>query len=142
VPYEGVGIRHTAVATKAVIHGNPTIEDGFEGIAFKVKQLGQFVDPTNVAARTIEVGETFEIQVGGIHEIVRSGNLAAAVVGNDVYIKVSDNTMGLVAQGLTSGVLTSGWKKFGKITARDTSRSPQILRVNSNDLGRVVGEYA
>jgi hypothetical protein len=139
MPYEGLGVRHTAVATKLVKHGAACIENGFEGIAFKVRQLGRFVDPSSAAATDIAIGEVFEIQVGGIHEVPRSGNLAAAVVGDDVYIRTTDNVLGLAAQGLTAGVLTANWKKFGKVTALDTSRSPNVLRVNSNDLGRVVG---
>lgn len=143
MPYEGLGVRHTATATKVTVHGAACIENGFEGIAFKVAQLSRFVDPSSAAATQIAIGEKFEIQVGGIHEVPRSGNLATADVGlaavSDIYIKESDNTLGLAAQGLTAGVLTAGWKKFGKVTARDTSRTPQVLRVNSNDLTRVVG---
>lgn len=144
MPYEGLGVRHTAVATKLVKHGGATIENGFPGIAFKVKNLGRFVDPATAAATDIPIGEVFEIQVGGIHEVPRAGNLAAADVGaagvSDIYIRDADNVLGLAAQALgADNVLDAGWSKFGKVTERDTTRNPQVLRVNANDLAMVRG---
>jgi hypothetical protein len=136
-------MRHRAVATKTTVHGAACIENGFPGVAFKNAQLGRFVDPSTAAATTVAIGEAFEIQVGGIHEVPRSGNLAAADVGaaavSDVYINSADNTLGLAAQGLTGAVLNAGWQKFGKVTFRDTTRTPQVLRVNANDLSYVRG---
>lgn len=143
MPYEGVGMRHRAVATKVTVHGAACIENGFPGIAFKNAQLGQYVDPSTAAATQIAVGEGFEIQVGGVHEVPRTGNLATADVGaaavSDVYILSTDNTLGLAAQALTGAVLTANWQKFGKVTFRDTSRTPQVLRINANDLSLIRG---
>lgn len=136
MPYEGVGLRHSAICTKQVKHGAICEENGFVGTAFKTAQLGRFVDPSTSAATDILVGESFEIQLGGIHEAVRSGNLATADVGaaavSDVYINTANNALGLAAQGLAAAVLNAGWKKVGKVTARDATRNPQVVRINSN----------
>lgn len=143
MPYEGVGLRHRAVASKVTPHGAACIENGFPGVAFKNAQLGRFVDPSTAAATQVQIGEAFEIQVGGVHEVPRTGNLAAADVGvaavSDVYIDSATNTLGLAAQALTGAVLNAGWQKFGKVTQRDTSRTPQVLRVNANDLSFIRG---
>jgi len=130
MPYEGLGARHTAVATKACSHGQIVSENGFVGSAFKVAQVTRWVQPT--AADDIAIGETFEIELGGIHEAPCTGALAAAAVGNDVYINTANNTLGLAATGLTTGNLTSGWLPVGKITEVDTSRNPDVARINAN----------
>lgn len=143
MPYEGVGVRHKAVATKAVVHGAAAIENGFPGVAFKTIQLTRYIDPSTAAATLIAIGESFVIQVGGVHEVPRTGNLATGDVGaaavSDIYINSADNSLGLAAQALTGAVLNAGWQKFGKVTARDTTRNPQVLRVNSNDLSLIRG---
>lgn len=145
MPYEGLGVRHKAVATKTTVHAAACIENGFPGVAFKTTQLGRFVDPSTAAATTIAIGESFEIQVGGIHEVPRTGNLATADVGAaavaDIYIRDVDNVLGLAAQALTGAVLSAGWSKFGKVTARDATRTPQVLRVNANDLSILRGTW-
>lgn len=143
MPYEGVGVRHRAVATKNTVHGAACIENGFPGVAFKNTQLTRFVDPSTAAATLIAIGESFEIQVAGVHEVPRTGNLATADVGaaavSDIYILSTDNSLGLATQALTGAVLNANWQKFGKVTARDTSRTPQVLRVNANDLSLIRG---
>lgn len=143
MPYEGVGLRHSAIASKAVVHGAICEENGFVGTAFKTAQLGRFVDPSSSAATTVQVGEPFEIQLGGVHEAVRTGNLATADVGaaavSDVYINTANNALGLAAQGLTAAALNAGWQKVGKVTARDATRTPQVVRINANFLEFVRG---
>lgn len=124
MPYEGLGRRHAAVATKAVNHGDPTIENGFPGVAFKQQQLGAFVDPTSTAARQIAVGESFVIQFGGVHEVAGAlipGGVAAAPVGTPIYITDADNTLVLAAG--------AGISKFGRVESVDTTRS--VVHVNA-----------
>lgn len=138
MPYEGTGVRHTATQSKAagVAHGAACAENGFVGVAFKIEQLDRFVRPESAAATLIDQNEVFEIQIGGIHEVPRTGNLATADVGaaaiSDIYIRETDNVLGLATQALTGAVLNANWRKFGKVTGRDTSRTPQVLRVNGN----------
>lgn len=95
MPYEGLGVRHEAVATKACVHGDIVTEDGFVGTAFKTAQVDRFTRPEDAA--DIPVGEEFEIQVGGVHEAPASGGLASADVGDRVYI--NDQTNALTLQG-------------------------------------------
>jgi hypothetical protein len=145
MPYSGPGKRHTIpAATKAVKHGKPSIENGIPGIAFKVAQLGAFVDPTVAAATLIAVGEAFEIDPHGIHEVERSGTLATGDIGAaavaDIYIKVADNSLGLAADALTASKLNAGWQKFGKVVERDASRTPQVLRVDCDLRDVMVGD--
>lgn len=137
MPYEGLGARHTVDnALKACTHGQIVEEDGFVGSAFKTVQPDRFVRP--VDADDIAVGEDFEIQLGGIHEAPASGNLAAAAVGTDIYINSANNTLGVAAQGVAAGALVAGWRKVGKVTEVDTSRNPDVLRINSNVNDQVV----
>jgi hypothetical protein len=132
MPYEGLGARHTTVATKVCKHGQVVAEDGFVGSAFKVTQISRFVDPTGATIQDIQIGEPVEIQLNGVHEAPASGNLAAAAVGNDVYINTANNTLGLAAQGITTGNLNAGWLPVGKITEIDNTRSPAVCRINGN----------
>lgn len=131
MPYEAPGARHSVdAAVKACVHGQIVEEDGFVGSAFKVAQPDRFVRPAD--ADDIAVGEDLEIQLGGIAETPATGNLAAAVVGTDIYIRVADNVLGVAAQGITAGALTAGWRKVGKVTEIDLSRNPDVLRINTN----------
>jgi hypothetical protein len=91
MPYEGLGARHTATATKACVHGQIVEEDGFVGAAFKVAQLDRFVRPED--GQAIAVDEQFEIQLGGVHEAPLSGALAYADVRDKVYISTADNSL-------------------------------------------------
>lgn len=124
MPYEGLGARHTAVATKVCKHGDLVVEDDFVGTAFKVEQLGRFVDPLTAAATQIDVGEEFEIQLGGVHEVAASGAVAAAAVGDPIWIDPTDNSLE-VATGV-------GYLPVGVVTEVDASRTPDVLRINSN----------
>lgn len=132
MPYEGLGLRHECAATKACAHGQIVSEQGFVGSAFKTQQIGRFVDPVAGSPGNIAIAEVMEIQLGGIHEAALAGNLAAAAVGNAVYINTANNTLGLAAQGITGAVLNAGWLPVGIITELDTTRSPGVARINAN----------
>lgn len=132
MPYEGLGLRHECAATKACAHGQIVSEQGFVGSAFKTQQIGRFVDPVTGSPANIAIAEVMEIQIGGVHEAPLAGNLAAAAVGNDVYINTANNTLGLTAQGLTTGNLNAGWLPVGKITELDSTRTPGVARINAN----------
>jgi hypothetical protein len=125
MPYQGQGVRHTVeAATKAAEHGQIVIEENFVGTAFKVEQLGRFVAPTAAEATEIAIGEEFEIQVGGIHEAPAAGAIAALGVGDRVFIDPADNS--LEAAG------GAGLVPVGVVTEVDASRTPDVLRINSN----------
>jgi len=147
MPTENPGIKHTAIFTKITDHGAPCVENGFPGVAEKVAQLGSYVDPASAAARQIAVGEEGEIVYRGEVEVARAGNLAAADVSADdavsaVYIRVADNVLGLAAQALAAGALNAGWVKFGRISERDASRNPQVLRVSLDARNTIPGDAA
>lgn len=131
MPYEGLGQRHTVAATKVCRHGQIVSEQSFVGTAFKTQQIGRFADPALATVQDIQVAEVMEIQLGGVHEAPLSGNLAAAAVGNAVYINSANNTLGLAAQALTTGNLNAGWQVVGRITEIDTTRSPGVARINA-----------
>lgn len=101
MPHQAPGLRHTAIATKSCRHGQLVTEDNFVGAAFKSEQIGRFVDPVTTPAVTIDVAETFEMELGGILEAPATGNLVAADTGDLVFIRESDNL--LTIQGGASG---------------------------------------
>ncbi|MCA1571160.1 MAG: hypothetical protein LC798_12755 [Chloroflexi bacterium] len=140
MPYSGVGKRQPFALARAAAHGAPVVVAvgavggglGIPGIAFKVDQVGTFVDPSAAAATQIAAGVVAEIDFDGIHEAARSGNLATADLGTDIYIQNSTDTLGLAAQALTGAVLNATWLPFGKVVERDALRTPQVLRVALN----------
>ena len=138
MPYEGIGARHTVEggSGKACVHGQIVEADGFVGTAFKVAQPDRFVRPAD--ADNIAATEEFELQLGGIHEARAEGNLAAAGVGTDIYIREADDVLGVAAQAIAAGALNAGWRKVGKVTEVDLSRTPDVLRINSNVTDQVV----
>jgi hypothetical protein len=141
MPYEGKGARHVvATADKACVHGQIVSEDGFVGRAFKSSQPNRFVTPA--AADDIAIGEEFVLMLGGVMEAPASGNLAAAAVGNDVYINSANNTLGLAAQGITGAALNAGWLPVGKVTEIDVSRNPDVVRINAEVAHLVKGNWA
>jgi hypothetical protein len=99
MPYEGLGVRHEAVATKVCQHGQIVVEDHFVGAAFKALQLTPYVDPNakdeqgRLLGQQIAVGEEFEIQVGGEHETPLVGELEHLQVGDRIWIRESDNAL-------------------------------------------------
>lgn len=122
MPYEAPGRRHSAVATKQCVHGAIVVEDNVVGSAFKVEQLAWNI--TGSATQQIDVGEEFEIQVGGIHETTLEGDIATADVGSLIFIAEDDN-------GLTT-TSAEGLLPVGVVTALDESRTPAAVRINSN----------
>lgn len=143
MPYSGPGQRFTLIAARNVQHGKPAVASGHAGIAFKVEQLGPFVDPALAAATQIDAAEAMELDTHGVHEVTREGNLATADVGaaavSDIYIQETTDTLGLAAQALTGAVLNANWRKFGKVVERDASRTPQVLRVDLDAKEQVRG---
>lgn len=124
MPSQGPGRRHNATATKAVIHGDPCIEDNLPGVAFKSAGLTAFIDPTTAAATTIAVAEPFVIMLGGMQDIraAKCPGAALPAVGAQLWILSTDNTMQAAAG--TNRV------KFGVVDSVDTVR--QIAHVNTN----------
>jgi hypothetical protein len=126
MPYNGPGLRHDAVATKAVNHGDPVIEDGFPGVAFKNTQLGAYADPTSATISQIAIGETFTIQVGGIVEVAAAkitGGLGAAPLGTALYIAAATNMLNT----------TNTNPKFGRVTKVDSTRGVVLVNTNARD---------
>jgi hypothetical protein len=136
VPYSSPGKRISATGGngRTIVHGKPAVWNGIAGIAMKVAQLGTFVDPAAAAATQIAATETFELDVQGVHELTREGNLATADIGaaavSHIYINSANDTVGLAAQGLAAAVLNAGWLPLGIVIERDPSRTPQVLRVD------------
>lgn len=122
MPYEAPGARHTAIATKECVHGQIVEEDGFVGSAFKVTQPDRFTRPADYP--TIEVGEEFEIQLGGIHEAEAAGAIAAAGVDDRIWIDPADNSLEVAS--------AAGRLPVGVVTEVDAGRTPDVLRINSN----------
>ncbi len=135
MPYNAPGIRHEVDnAVKACVHGQIVEEDGFIGAAFKTVQPDRWTKPGTAVgqAQHIPVNEDFTIMIGGIQEAPATGNLATAVIGSDIYINSTDNTLGLAAQGLTTGNLNATWRPVGKVTEIDTLPNPDRLKINCN----------
>ncbi|HEY1833862.1 MAG TPA: hypothetical protein VGG08_05450 [Solirubrobacteraceae bacterium] len=113
MPYEGLGARHEAIATKVCQHGQIVVEDNIVGSVFKALQLTPFVDPVatdgegRLLSQQVAVGESFEIQIGGVHEMPLIGELEGLEVGDRVYIRASDNHLfGAPTTGGTNEVQT------------------------------------
>lgn len=136
MPYSGPGKRLDAVGGngRTITHGKPAVWNTIPGIAFKTQQLDAFTDPSVAGATQIAATETFLLDVQGIHEVVRAGTLATADVGaaavSHIYIHSTDDGLGLAADALSTGNLSANWFPFGVVIERDTSRSPQVLRVD------------
>lgn len=128
MPYQGLGQRHTAIATKQCKHGQVVTEKGFVGTAFKTHQIGTFVDPSSATIADILVTEDFEIQVGGILETPASGALAAAAEGNRVWIKTATNALCLDATAATGDL------PVGVVDEVDLSRNPDVVRISAENL--------
>jgi hypothetical protein len=111
--YEGLGVRHEAIASKICQHGQIVVEDNIVGSAFKSLQLTPFVDPIatdgegHLLSQQIAVSESFEIQIGGMHELPLVGELEGLEVGDRVYVRASDNhVFGAPTTGGTNEVQT------------------------------------
>lgn len=118
MPFGGEGKTHEAVATKLVLHGDPVIEDGFVGVAFKSLAMpGTNPSTANVLAATqIQIGENFIIKMGGLKRIRAAkylgGSTAAAAIGDDVYITAADNA---ITETASMNVY------FGKVERKDAN---------------------
>jgi hypothetical protein len=132
MPYQAPGVRvakvNGAVGTPAAStlkHGDLVNYEGVIGQACKSTQIDRWTLPAN--AQKIAAGEEFVIQVGGVVEAVAAGGLAAGAVGQYVNVAVSS--------GGTLGALTigaAGATTLGVITKVDTTRTPAVLRINTN----------
>lgn len=135
MPYEGLAVRHTAVATKATVHGAPCIEEGFPGVAFKNTQLDAYVKPGTTPATQIASSESFVIQVGGMHEIAAAKFPGAALParGTAIYITLADNVLVFAATAVTAGLVTAGYSKYGRVDSVDTVRGVALVNAEARD---------
>lgn len=95
MPSTAPGKRVDRIATKTVLHGHPSIENGVPGIAFKSQQALPAL-PTvanSTAARTIAIGEEFILDTSGRHEILSSLLPGGVGAGDAIYIRVADNVL-------------------------------------------------
>lgn len=130
MPYTAPGVRvkklNGVVGTPAVVgllHGAPVNIQGIKGVAAKSGQVDRWTLPS--AAAAIAGGEEFVVLVGGVHEIVMAGAVASLALGD--YIEVSP--AGVVSKG-TVGTITAN--TLGVVQNIDTSRTPNVARVNTN----------
>src|SRR5438105_4731997 len=109
MPQTRPGIEHYAVATKAVAHGLPCVEDGVAGQAFKQVSAVAGVGYGDSKITTVQVGEQFIIHHKGQVEFVNSRQEGGTFAkGDAVYIRASDN---LLTATSTSNV------KMGRVDA-------------------------
>jgi hypothetical protein len=107
MPAEAPGRRVNRTATKEVRHGDPTIEKGAPGIAYK-SQEGIPVLPSfaaAVAAKVIKAGEEFIVGIAGRHAVRAELLPGGTVEGSPLFIKESDNSL--------QNAAGAGIKKFG-----------------------------
>lgn len=131
MPYQGPGVRVKAVngtvgsPTVATLkHGNAVNILGVKGIAAKSAQVDRWTLPAN--AQAIAGGEEFIVMVGGVCEIVMQAPNPTVLIPGD-YIEVS--SAGVVTKG-TAGTITGN--TLGVVQEVDTSRTPNVARVNTN----------
>lgn len=131
MPYQGPGVRVKAVngtsgspAVATLKHGNAVNIAGIKGIAAKSGQVDRWTLPAN--AQAIAGGEEFIVMVGGICEIVMQAPNPTSLVAGD-YIEVS--AAGAVTKG-TIGTITAA--TLGVVQEIDTTRTPNVARVNTN----------
>lgn len=126
MPTQGPGARHDAVATKAVLHGDPCIEDNIPGVAFKSTQSLPYTDPTTATIKTVQVSEAFVIEFGGMVEARTAAFVGAALPtkGAKLYIVSASNLLTTVATGNV---------KFGIAEAILTSRGLAKINTNARD---------
>lgn len=97
MPYERPGERYyPTAATKAVLHGNPCVEENVAGVAIKqvAAPFGTGLGSTLIS--TVQVGEKFVIDTQGIVEVPNTG-IAAAAKGAVVYIATATNALSLAS---------------------------------------------
>lgn len=122
MPANREGDRHTAIATKACVHGQIVTENGFVGTAFKVEQIDRWTRPEDGA--DIAIGEEFEIMIGGVHEAkVTEGGMASAVEGDRIWIAPATNAL--------DDASSAGALPVGVVDEVDASRNPDVCLINS-----------
>lgn len=89
---------HYAVATKAVVHGDPCVEGGVSGIAFK--QATPTWDQSFATQKNIGIGENFLILDKGEVEVATIGG---AVKGQPIYILTATNALQTAVPGAGLG---------------------------------------
>jgi hypothetical protein len=124
MPYSGEPSRHTAIATKACVHGQVVTEDNFVGSAFKVEQIDRWTRPAD--GQKIADGEEFEIQLNDILEAPLEGALADLEVGDLVYITKTTNVLATAGGATTLPV--------GVVDEIDEARTPAVARINTTAL--------
>lgn len=97
MPYEGPGKRTSKIATKALVHGAPSVEEGMAGIGAKSQQASPMAvsDANALIARQIAIGEEHVIMLDGEHEVLNSLLPVGAVVGSPLYIDTATNALTL-----------------------------------------------
>jgi len=95
MPAEAPGRRVVRVATKEVRHGDPTVEKGAPGIAFKTQEetpvLPSYASAR--AAKVIAVNEEFVVGIAGRHP-VRTELLPGGIkAGEPIYIETANNKL-------------------------------------------------
>lgn len=128
MPYQAPGVRvkkkNGIVGTPAVAalkHGDLVNIEGIKGVAAKSGQVDRWTLPVNAAK--IAAGEEFIVQVGGVVEMALAApNPTTANVGDNVLV----STAGVVTIG------AAGATQIGVVQEIDTSRTPNVARVNTN----------
>jgi len=125
MPYQAPGVRVIAINTVAGLkHGNVVNIKGVKGTAHKTKQADRWTLPAN--AQDIAVSEEFVIAVGGVIEVPIAAPVAALIVGD--YLECAINSATLT-EG-TVGTVTAA--TVGVVQSVDTTRTPNVARVNTN----------
>ena len=109
MPHEQPGGVHEAVATKVVLHGDPSVEDGFAGTAAKTAEPSRYTDPATDGRRSIALTEAFEIMLSGIHSIRQALFPGGTMpdVGDRVYITSAANAVVLSDEASVHASLTT-----------------------------------
>lgn len=130
-----IGVRR--IATKEVIHGDPTVELGTPGIAKRSAQADPAVPSgaNATVAQTIPVDEGFVILHAGIRPVPTDLLPGGAVVGDPLYITEADNTLVDAAAALdVNGVIADGFVRFGRLEADEDPSAPDTHSLVNLDL--------
>lgn len=104
MPPVSPGVMHYAVASNAVLHGDPAVEGGFAGIAIKQQEQSWTL---GIADRSlVQEGEDFAILHKGQVQI-RAALISSPAVGDTLFIATADYTLSKTSGG--------GKLKLGKI---------------------------
>src|SRR3954463_13882323 len=93
MPYSAPGLRAEVTSTRVVNHGQACVANGKVGFAAKVDQIDRFVRPTDAAVTQIAIGTKFTLFLTGVGEVPLSGGLAAAAVGEKLWIDPDDDVV-------------------------------------------------